>query len=76
MTQTKKKVILNRLSLILVLVGIGCLVAKGFTPTYIDAQGLLIEPYFFLLPVGFGSLFTGLILGTISFIIKMTHTKK
>lgn len=76
MSQVKNKSILTGFSLVLLLLGIACLIVKGFTPEHIDAQGILHEPYFFLLPIGFGNILLGLILGTIGFIKKMFAIKK
>ena len=56
MTQTKNKSILMSLSMVLLLLGLACFIVKGFTPEYVDAQGLLHEPYFFLIPIGFGNI--------------------
>ncbi|MFD1441369.1 DUF3955 domain-containing protein [Lacticaseibacillus hegangensis] len=49
-----------RLGTLLLLVGLGCFVAKAFTPTYVDASGMLHES-FFLLPLGYAGLFASLV---------------
>ena len=45
----------------LLLIGILCLMGKALSPESIDASGILHEA-FFLLPLGFGALFTGIII--------------
>lgn len=45
---------------ILLLIGIMCIVIKGFSVEYIDAEGFLHEN-FFLLPIGFMFIFCGVI---------------
>ena len=49
----------------LLLMGLICIIMKAFTPEFIDAQGFLHEA-FFLLPIGFLLIFTGVILIIIS----------
>ncbi|WP_225350859.1 DUF3955 domain-containing protein [Lacticaseibacillus camelliae] len=44
------------LGTLLLVLGIACFVIKAFTPTYLDASGMLHES-FFLLPLGFAGLF-------------------
>lgn len=67
---------LTILSIILLIIGGGSLFIKGFLPEYVDAQGFLIEPYFFLIPIGFFIVFLGLIIGAIAFIRNMTGLRK
>lgn len=45
-------------------------------PEWVDALGMLHEPYFFMIPLGFFSVFLGLILGSVAFIKNMTGLKK
>lgn len=45
---------------ILLCIGIACLIIKGISVEYIDAQGILHEN-FFLIPVGFMFLFCGIV---------------
>ena len=49
------------LGTLLLLLGAACIVIKGMSVEYIDAQGVLHEN-FFLLPIGFLLLFSGLII--------------
>lgn len=44
----------------LLLIGAGFVIAKGFTPEYIDSEGFLHES-FYLLPIGFFFMFCGLL---------------
>ncbi len=76
MTQTNKAPLLSKLGLGFFIIGLLCLVAKSFTPEWIDASGMLHEPYFFMIPIGFSSVFLGLILGSVAFIKNMTGLKK
>ncbi len=52
--------ILFSIGALLVLGGMGCLIAKALSTEYIDAAGVLHEQ-FFLLPVGFSFLFLGVL---------------
>lgn len=45
-------------------------------PEWVDASGMLHEPYFFMIPIGFFSVFLGLILSSVAFIKNMTGLKK
>lgn len=58
------------------IIGMGCLIVKNFLPEYVDAQGLLHEPYFFLIPIGFLIVFIALIIGSIAFINNMIKLKR
>ncbi|WP_056989960.1 DUF3955 domain-containing protein [Lacticaseibacillus camelliae] len=49
-----------RLGTLLLVLGIACFVIKAFTPTYLDASGMLHES-FFLLPLGFAGLFASIV---------------
>ncbi|WP_203623670.1 MULTISPECIES: DUF3955 domain-containing protein [unclassified Lacticaseibacillus] len=53
-----------RVGILLLLVGIGCFIAKAVTPSYLDAEGILHEA-FFLLPLGYA----GLLASAISFLV-------
>ncbi len=55
MTQKKK------FSILLIVLGVVLIVLKGLLGDSIDSNGILHE-YFFLLPLGFGCIFVGLIL--------------
>lgn len=54
----------NRISILagsmLILIGVLCLILKGMTVEYIDAQGILHEN-FFLIPIGIACLFSGIL---------------
>jgi transcriptional regulator with XRE-family HTH domain len=45
---------------VLLLIGVGCIILKGMTVEYIDAEGVLHEN-FFLIPIGFLFMFSGFI---------------
>lgn len=64
----KKKSKLTVTSIIFIILGCICLVMKRFYPPVVDNQGILVEPMFFLLPIGFALIFVGILVGAISFI--------
>lgn len=69
---------LNILASFLFIVGVIVIVSKSFTPEYIDSQGVLHE-WFFLLPIGFGTIFIALCIFVINLIfdiIKKIKVKK
>lgn len=69
----------NMGSIALVVIGLMCLILKSFTETTVLESGLLHEPYFFLLPIGFLLVFSGVILvilRVIFFGIKKIKNKK
>ena len=70
-----KKISLSLIAHIATLTGILCLVLKGFTPEYVDEAGMLHE-WFFLLPVGSGLLFIGIILEIVALIVKKRKADK
>ena len=59
-----RKAKMNMISIIigsaLLCIGLLCILIKAFTPEYVDADGFLHE-YFFLLPIGFLFLFSGIL---------------
>lgn len=63
----------NKISNIMTIVfigsGLACLIAKAMSKSYVDAQGILHEPFFLLL-VGFGLMTLGLIVLVITAIMK------
>ncbi|MEB7723882.1 DUF3955 domain-containing protein [Mammaliicoccus fleurettii] len=61
---------LNVAASILFLLGLCTILLKGFTPEYVDSQGVLRE-WFFLLPIGFGTVFIALCLFLVSIIINI-----
>lgn len=63
-----KKMIL-KIGIALTIAGVACIVIKGALPEYLDENGILHEA-FFLLPIGFGSLFGGVILTAVSKFLK------
>ncbi|MBO0429284.1 DUF3955 domain-containing protein [Vagococcus fluvialis] len=75
MTQTNKAPLLTKISLVFFLLGLLSLITKNFMPEWVDASGILHEPYFFMIPIGFFSVFLGLILGSVAFIKNMTGLK-
>ena len=69
----------NMISITLVVIGLMCLLLKSFTETTVLENGLLHEPYFFLLPIGFLLLFSGVSLVALRVIfwgIKKIRNKK
>ncbi|MDT2834260.1 DUF3955 domain-containing protein [Vagococcus carniphilus] len=72
MIKTRKISKLQITGLILFVIGVNCFILKGFTPSELSENGILIEPYFFLLPVGYFFIFLSLLTGAISFIIHLT----
>jgi polyferredoxin len=76
MTQTNKAPLLTKISLVFFILGLLSLITKNFMPEWVDASGMLYEPYFFMIPLGFLSVFLGLILGSVAFIKNMTGLKK
>lgn len=61
--------ILNLITIVCIGSGLACLIVKTMSKSYVDAQGILHEP-FFLLPVGFGLITLGFIVLVISTIMK------
>ncbi len=51
----------KKFSILLIVLGVVLIVLKGLLGDSIDSNGILHE-YFFLLPLGFGCIFVGLIL--------------
>lgn len=76
MTQTNKAPLLTKISLVFFILGLLSLITKSFMPEWVDASGMLHEPYFFMIPIGFFSVFLGLILSSVAFIKNMTGLKK
>ena len=62
MTQRNKKSKLSIVALGFIFIGVTLIFIKNFMPEYVNSSGMLIEPYFFLIPIGFGNIFLGLIL--------------
>ena len=67
---------LTIMSITLLIIGASFLFIKNFLPEYVNAEGFLIEPYFFLIPIGFFIVFIALIIGAIAFINNMIKLKK
>nr|WP_245593001.1 DUF3955 domain-containing protein [Carnobacterium funditum] len=57
-----KKTRFNMISFLLMLIGGILFVIKGFSKSEIDSNGFLHEPFFFLIPLGYLFIFSGLIL--------------
>ena len=76
MTQTNKAPLLTKISLVFFILGLLSLITKNIMPEWVDASGMLHEPYFFMIPIGFFSVFLGLILSSVAFIKNMTGLKK
>ncbi len=69
MKKTKKEKIINIISVSLIICGIICFIIKCFTNEYVDSSGILHE-YFFLIPIGYTLIFSGIIILLIKKIIK------
>lgn len=54
----------KKFSILLIVLGVVLIVLKGLLGDTVDSNGILHE-YFFLLPLGFGCIFIGLILSFI-----------
>ncbi len=76
MSKKNKVSKLMLVAIVLLVVGVSCIIFKGFTPVSLDETGMLIEPYFFLLPVGFSFIFLSLITGALAFVSKMVKLSK
>lgn len=55
-----------RLGLLLILAGVVCFAIRMFNPAYLDASGMLHEP-FYLVILGYAALFSGAVSLLISF---------
>lgn len=71
MIKTRKISKLQIMGLILFVIGVNCFILKGFTPSELSETGMLIEPYFFLIPVGYFFIFSSLVTGVLSFFIHL-----
>ncbi len=58
--RSRRNLIMVSIGTILLIIGIGLILIKGLTVEYIDSNGILHEN-FFLLPMGFISIFCGLL---------------
>lgn len=65
----RKNQIILLSNIILMLIGITSLFFKAVLPEYVDNSGILHE-YFFLLPIGYGCIFSGLVLLVLWLIIR------
>lgn len=79
-TNEKKKAKINLLTTLLgtllFIISIICLIIKAFSVGYIDAKGILHEN-FFLLPIGFSLIFSGLVIFlTIGITFLKDHFRK
>lgn len=75
MIKQNKSPKLTMTALFFLFMGLASLIIKNFMPEYVNAQGMLIEPYFFMIPIGFLLVFIGLIIGSIAFIRNMSSLK-
>lgn len=76
MKKINKASIVTKISVVFLALGVLFLIIKTFLPEWIDSSGILHEPYFFMIPLGFFSIFLGLILGSVAFIRNMTGLNK
>ncbi|PFG84579.1 helix-turn-helix domain-containing protein [Lactococcus lactis] len=65
-----KKARMNIISGILFLIGGSLFLISSFTKSTVLPNGMLYEPYFFLIPLGYLFLFTSIIFLIVSFILK------
>ena len=70
-----RKAKMNMISIILLVIGAICFLAKSLIGSEIDSDGVLHEP-FFLIPIGYLFLFSGIISILIVLIIKAIKLKK
>ena len=66
-----RKAKLNLISAILFILGGICFIASMFTESTVQPDGMLHEPYFFLIPIGYLLLFISIILFSISTLRKL-----
>ena len=66
-----KKAKLNLISAILFILGGICFIASMFTEPTVQPDGMLHEPYFFLIPIGYLLFFISIILFSISALRKL-----
>lgn len=65
---------LNLAAAFVFLLGVGCFLFEAFlAPTWIGANGILHEPFFFLLPVGYLLIFVAFIILCISLVHRLLH---
>lgn len=57
--KTARSAKLTLINMILLVISGLCFLGSGLGGSYVDAQGYLIEPYFFLIPLGYVFLFLG-----------------
>lgn len=65
-----KKARMNIISGFLFLIGGSLFLTSSFTKSTVLPNGMLYEPYFFLIPLGYLFLFTSIIFLIVSFILK------
>lgn len=65
-----RKAKLMVISISLLLIGGICFLSSAFTESRIDSNGMLHEPYFFLIPLGYLFLFSGVITWIVHFVVK------
>lgn len=68
------KKIIYSLSITLLVLGFFSFLTCSLMGSYVDKNGLLHEP-FFLIPIGYLFIFSGLILGSVTFIISILIAK-
>ncbi|MFD1670671.1 DUF3955 domain-containing protein [Agrilactobacillus yilanensis] len=59
----------NMISILLIVIGLGCFLAKTIIGSSLDSNGILHEP-FFLIPIGYLFLVSGIVVTLISLVIK------
>ncbi len=71
----KIKICKDKLSLILLIIGVLLLILKGILPENIDPDGILNE-HFYLLPIGYGFIFLSIITYIFKFLSKKIKREK
>ncbi|MGR5989464.1 helix-turn-helix domain-containing protein [Bacillus paranthracis] len=71
-----RKAKLNLISAILFILGGICFIASMFTESTVQPDGMLYEPYFFLIPIGYLLFFISIILFSISALRKLFKKQK
>ncbi|PDZ44103.1 DUF3955 domain-containing protein [Bacillus wiedmannii] len=69
-----RKAKINLISIILLIIGAMCFLASAFMGSEVDSNGVLHEPFFFLIPIGYLFLLSGII-GLLIILIKKIVNK-
>lgn len=66
---------LNFGAAVLFIIGVICFLAELVMPSWVDRTGMLHEPYFFLIPIGYLMIFAGIVMSFVSLISKVRNRK-